>query len=113
MSFAQIPPDSERTLVVEGVISETLLKAGVPAAMCAMVLGVLQYIFPVGALPIPPVSSPYSVCRLGLLVLMSLPIFRVGAAFIAFADEQDPVLMSITGAVLVVLMWSFHIAFPF
>lgn len=112
------PPACDRASAqaVEAEVSEVMVKIVMPGASGLLVLGlVLQWLQAAGKRVVGflPSDAPLLMMRTGLLSLISLPIFRVGAAFVGFMLEQDLLFLALTGAVLVLLMYSFRLATPF
>jgi uncharacterized membrane protein len=50
--------------------------------------------------------DPYSIIQLGFLILLATPVARVGFSLFLFASERDRLYVYLTGAVLVILLFS-------
>ncbi|MBV7273854.1 DUF1634 domain-containing protein [Clostridium sp. PL3] len=50
--------------------------------------------------------KPYGIILLGLMILIAIPVFRVGVSIIVFLKEKDYLYVKITTAVFIILIIS-------
>lgn len=106
-------PGPDRAAAVEAEISEVLLLALAPGASALLLSGLLLTLAPGAASRLAAwLPAPAQLLRLGILGWISLPIFRAGAALVAFLAEADAAYLLLSGAVLALLMYSFYLACP-
>lgn len=97
----------------EAGISEVILKGALPVILGSLGWGLGLEVMQAGLhqqIRWMPTEGPAFLMNVGLMSLMALPIFRVGAALVAFAEDRDVVLVAVTIIVLSLLVWSFRMA---
>jgi len=110
--------NSENTTVIIGLI----LRIGVIASASITLLGLFLLLLQPGAFsperivtfPRTPGQEwtdlltlhPHAIIMLGLLLLIATPVFSVAASVVAFARERDRLYMTISLAVLAILLTS-------
>ena len=104
---------------IEIIISKSL-RVGVFLSSIIILLGLLMFLisghsgYPGDLYPISPhdilvgatLFKPYGIILLGLMILIAIPIFRVGVSIIVFLKEKDYLYVKITTAVFIILIIS-------
>lgn len=104
---------------IELVISKSL-RFGVILSSVVILTGLLMFLisghsgYPGNTYPTTPHDilsgaaslKPYGIMLLGLMILMAIPIFRVGVSIIVFLKEKDYLYVKITTAVFIILIIS-------
>lgn len=104
---------------VELIISK-FLRIGVLLSSIVILAGLLMFLlsgysgYPGNSYPTTPNEivngflsfKPYGIILMGLLILISIPVLRVGVSIIVFLKEEDYLYVKITTAVFVILIIS-------
>lgn len=112
--------DNSKIGDIEIIISK-FLRVGVLLSAATILIGLLMFLvsgysgYPGSTYPTTPTTilrgvvllKPYAIIMLGLLILISTPVFRVGVSIIVFFKEKDYLYVKITTAVFVILLISF------
>jgi uncharacterized membrane protein len=105
---------------VEIIISKSL-RVGVILSSVIILIGLLMFLisgisgYPGTTYPTTPSAiwegslsfKPYGIIMLGLMILIAIPVFRVGVSIIVFLKEKDYLYVKITTIVFIILIISF------
>ncbi|MCH3964786.1 MAG: DUF1634 domain-containing protein [Clostridium sp.] len=109
----------ENTREMEKIIS-TFLFVGVLTSSAVIIIGLIMFLisgssgYPGNFYPTYPFEilhgcmalKPYSIILLGLMLLIAIPIFRVGISILVFFKEKDFLYVKITAVVFIILIIS-------
>ncbi|WP_411679753.1 DUF1634 domain-containing protein [Clostridium thailandense] len=104
---------------IEIIISKSL-RIGVVLSSVVILSGLLMFLisghsgYPGNSYPTSPYDilagavslKPYGIILLGLMILIAIPVFRVGVSIIVFLKEKDYLYVKITTAVFIILIIS-------
>lgn len=105
---------------IEIIISKSL-RIGVVLSSLVILTGLLMFLisgysgYPGNYYPTTPSAvlsgclsfKPYAIILLGLMILIAIPVFRVGISILVFVKEKDYLYVKITTLVFVILIISF------
>lgn len=104
---------------IELIISKSL-RVGVLLSSSVILTGLLMFLisghsgYPENFYPTTPSAvvsgclsfKPYAIILLGLMILIAIPVFRVGVSIIVFLKEKDYLYVKITTLVFIILIIS-------